>query len=152
MKKPPQIFSVIAILLTLVITGYSQASDTNIITPDSSSALYQKLLDAVRPSVESKMNAQVKFDVLTMNVKDDWSFLVLQAKYLDGKAIDFMKSAFETPTSEMPNTRTLVLLRKVKDRWFVIRQQTGQLYGLWTDEAAYFVDNFDLFRTKEFAN
>lgn len=88
-------------------------------TPKAGSKERTSLLDAVRDPLEDHVFQKVIFRVSHLKVKDDWAFLLATARTLDDKPLDFKGTALEED-SVGTDEAVVALLRKKRDRWYVV--------------------------------
>lgn len=95
----------------------------------------KEILDALRPSVERKLNAPIEFKVDDLKVSGDWAFVRVTPQRPGGNAIDVSK----TPMGKLEifdGVHTEAVLRRVGGSWRVQETETGATdvwYTEWCD-------------------
>lgn len=105
-----------ALLLALSLSPLSAEKEH---TPKAGSKERTALLNAVRDPLEDHVFQRVIFRVQHLKVKGDWAFLLATARTLEDKPLDYKGTALEAESIDTDEA-VVALLRKKRDRWYVV--------------------------------
>ncbi len=113
------------LVLVIVIMGAIPAVGGEVYTPQRGDPLRKEVLDTIRPRVEAEMRTKVQFVVETMNLQEDWAFVVVTPQHLNGAPIDIAKTRFAEDADFMDGLTNYSLLKLVNNRWHEVTHVTG---------------------------
>lgn len=106
------------LLAIILLTTPALAGD--VYTPKSGTKLRTEILNAVRDPLEDQIHQEVIFRVSHLKVKDDWAFLMAQARTKDDKPIDYAGTRLEWGTKEF-DEGVIAILRYKRKRWYIVQ-------------------------------
>lgn len=120
-----RLLRMISIFLGISLMAIAGSAAMTIKTPQPGSAERVAILDAMRPQVEAAMRGPVVFVIDTMNVAEDWAFVIGYPQRPDGSAIDPSETGYASEIDYMDGLTTIALLRFANNRWNLIDLHTG---------------------------
>jgi len=94
-------------------------------TPQRGDPLRKQVLDSIRPRIEVEVRAKVQFVVETMNLQEDWAFVVVTPQHVNGAPIDIAQTRFADDAGFMDGLTDYSLLKFQNNRWNEIAHVTG---------------------------
>ena len=117
----------IAILcfVTTLFAGAAYADAAGWTTPKRGSQERRAIMDAMRPTVERKLNAPIEFVVNELRVIGDWAFAQVTPQRPGGRPINLRNTPLKAEADYMDGVRTEMFLRRRNGRWQVIDHAIG---------------------------
>jgi len=95
-------------------------------TPERGSEERKAIMDALRPSVEKKLQQQVIFKVDHLKVQNGWAFLIGKPQRLDGTPVDYSDTVYRNAVGAGAFDDGIVaLLHETGGKWKMVQYVIG---------------------------
>lgn len=122
--------------LTAACSPAAAPSDPAPPAPPSAEAVRDELLAALTPVITQDIGQPVSFETSTVNVQDDWAYVVAQPLKADGTQIDWattnLASRHENGVLDSGGT-TYALLQRRDGAWTVVEHVIGPTDVAWLE-------------------
>jgi hypothetical protein len=105
----------------------------------STDATTAALLAALTPVVSAEIGQPVRLQTTTVNVRDEWAYIVAQPRKPDGAAIDWSTTSLAGRAADGVldgDGMTYALLKEENGAWTVLEHAIGPTDVAWIDWAA----------------
>ena len=107
------------------------------VTPKEGSKEHTEILAAVEDPIEDAVHQPVTFKVNHLKVDGDWAFLDAIPLDKNGKRLSYTGTMFEDWIEEADEV-LWVLLRKKRDRWYIVEKVFFTTETTWIEWPRYF--------------
>lgn len=122
----------VLLCLSILVVAAPPAQAGDVYTPEPSSRERAAIMDAVRAAVGPELRRPVKFLVQTLNVLEDWAFMIATPQQPDGRPFDYTGTVYEEQIREGAFDDALDALIHYHDgRWTVVAVVIGATDVAW---------------------
>ena len=90
------------------------------------------ILDALRPTLEAELKAELVFVVSDIRASAEWAFVMAQPQRKDGKKLDG-KKIYGEHFEHMDGLTLTAVLRKKSNQWRLLAHQVGSTDVWWAE-------------------
>lgn len=120
----------IKLILGFVLLANMAIADDKVTSPAQGTPERKVILDAMRPTLEAELKAELVFAVSDIRASADWAFVMAQPQRKDGKKLDG-KKIYGDRWEHMDGFTLTAVLRKKSNQWTLLEHQVGATDVWW---------------------